>query len=81
MEGDRPFPVVVGFPIEMDPEAPGVSAVIIPGSGLIVDPLTGKAWGSDEVFMLHIVSLWNGWLLEHKHVSAPPQRTEYFVTH
>jgi hypothetical protein len=67
--GDRPFPIVVGFPIEIDPEVGGCSGVVVPGSGLILDPLTGKGWGSDELFIRYCVSVWKLWLVEH----APPQ--------
>ena len=45
LEGGRPMPIVLGLPIEIDPETfEGVTAIAVPGVGL-VDPLTGQLWG------------------------------------
>jgi hypothetical protein len=69
--GDRLMPVPFGLPIEEDPETfEGVEAVVVSGSGLIIDVLTGAAFGSDELWMRHVVSIWKSWLL--KNAPQPP---------
>jgi hypothetical protein len=69
---DRPFPLAAGLPIDDDPESPGCSAVIIPGSGLILDCLTGQGWGSDELYTNFVVTAWAAHLKEHAPPLAPP---------
>jgi hypothetical protein len=60
------------LPVEIDPESPGCEGVIVPGSGLIIDPLTGQAWGSDELFTNHVIAAWAAWLKENAPPPAPP---------
>lgn len=72
LEGERrPMPVVVGLPIVNDPEADGCEAVVVPHTGLLIDCLTGQAWGSDEAFSSHVAARWGGWLKANAPAPTP----------
>jgi hypothetical protein len=68
---NRPFPISVALPIEIDVEAPGVDAVII--GNQIFCPLTGECWSVEnkmQSFIRYIVTRWQAYLEERK--LAPP---------
>jgi hypothetical protein len=77
LEAGRPMPVVLGLPIELDMENfEGVTAIAVPGVGL-VDPLVGKVWRSDEIFIMDITAAWKGWLQKNHPQPPPPAPTPF----
>jgi hypothetical protein len=66
LAGDRPLPVILGFPIELDVDDENcVSAVA--GAGMLVDVVTGQAHPSDAAWLADTTKRWAAFLQRQKH--------------